>query len=229
MKHSELKSLLRKEILNEMGLNEMATFYKIKSGKEEEAKTALNKAKEKYREGTTLYNTLDILSKSGQIDYKELAKQTGKDIATWNNPKSREVLEKELADYIEIEKKEKSTKPTPEKKEGTGQRGRPKGPEKKKDSKATTFKLSKSYTASDEDEPTDLELRKLARSADPITGSQTQQLRQQEARKMWRAWSREMEKKGIVDSANRILDKARFDEERAKKAPEIKAAIDKLF
>ena len=82
--------------LNEMAVNEMATFYKVK-GDKAEAKKAIKQEKEKYREGTALYNTLDTLEKKGEIDYKELSKETGKDVASYNNPKSRGVLEKDLA------------------------------------------------------------------------------------------------------------------------------------
>jgi len=82
-------------------LEEMASFYKI-ADNSPEAKAAIAAAKEKYKPGTTLYNTLDTLEKTGEIDYKELAKQTGKDMATFNNPKSRGVLEKELAAFVQV-------------------------------------------------------------------------------------------------------------------------------
>jgi hypothetical protein len=86
--------------LDEGALNEMASFYKV-SDDSPEALAAIAAAKEKYKPGTTLYNTLDTLEKTGEIDYKELAKQTGKDMATFNNPKSRGVLEKDLAAFIQ--------------------------------------------------------------------------------------------------------------------------------
>ena len=86
--------------IGEGQLDEMASFYKL-TDNSPETKVALQAAKEKFKPGTTLYNTLDALEKNGEIDYKELAKQTGKDIATFNNPKSREVLEKDLAAYIQ--------------------------------------------------------------------------------------------------------------------------------
>lgn len=88
------------EDLDEGTLEEMASFYKL-SDNSPEAKAAVQAAKEKYKPGTTLYNTLDTLEKTGQIDYKELAKQTGKDMATFNNPKSRGVLEKDLASFVQ--------------------------------------------------------------------------------------------------------------------------------
>jgi hypothetical protein len=86
--------------LDEGTLEEMASFYKV-ADNSPEAKAAIAAAKEKYKPGTTLYNTLDTLEKTGEIDYKELAKSTGKDMATFNNPKSREVLEKELAAFVQ--------------------------------------------------------------------------------------------------------------------------------
>ena len=86
--------------LDEGKLEEMASFYKL-TDNSPEAKAAIVAAKEKYKPGTTLYNTLDTLEKAGEIDYKELAKSTGKDMATFNNPKSREVLEKDLAAFVQ--------------------------------------------------------------------------------------------------------------------------------
>jgi hypothetical protein len=80
-------------------LDEMASFYKV-TDDSPEAKAAIADKKEKFRPGSAIYNTLDALEKTGEVDYKALAKETGKDIATWNNPKSREVLEKDLAQYI---------------------------------------------------------------------------------------------------------------------------------
>ena len=86
--------------LDEGTLEEMASFYKV-ADDSTEAKAAIAAAKEKYKPGTTLYNTLDTLEKTGEIDYKELAKSTGKDMATFNNPKSRDVLEKDLAAFVQ--------------------------------------------------------------------------------------------------------------------------------
>ena len=88
------------DALEEGTLEEMASFYKV-ADDSPEAKAAIVAAKEKYKPGTTLYNTLDTLEKTGEIDYKELAKSTGKDMATFNNPKSRDVLEKDLAAFVQ--------------------------------------------------------------------------------------------------------------------------------
>lgn len=133
MKRSRIIEIIREEIQNvlrEQDLNEMATFYKIK-GDKSAAKKAIAAEKEKYREGTTLYNTLDTLEKKGEIDYKKLSQETGKDVATYNNPKSRGVLEKELADYIEAETSKRGRKADPNKpksaKKTTSKKGRPAG------------------------------------------------------------------------------------------------------
>lgn len=88
------------DAIEEGTLEEMASFYKL-TDNSPEAKAAIAATKEKYKPGTTIYNTLDTLEKTGQIDYKELAKSTGKDMATFNNPKSREVLEKDLAAFVQ--------------------------------------------------------------------------------------------------------------------------------
>jgi hypothetical protein len=87
---------------NEM-LGEMATFYKIKPGMEDQAKEAIATVKSKLRPGTNFYNTLDSLETAGEVDYQKLAKETGKDVATWNNPTTRGVLEKDgpLAQFLD--------------------------------------------------------------------------------------------------------------------------------
>lgn len=124
--------------LEEEQLDEMATFYKVKPEAEAEAKQAIAKAQEKFREGSALYNTLDLLKTKGEVDYKELAKVTGKDIATFNNPKSREVLEKDLAAFIDVAGGGKREAGSKEPKE-PGMRGRPKGSKKPDDSLAYTM------------------------------------------------------------------------------------------
>ena len=124
--------------IKEEQLDEMATFYKVKPEAGAEAKQAIAKAQEKFREGSALYNTLDLLKTKGEVDYKELAKATGKDIATFNNPKSREVLEKDLAALIDVAGGGKREAGPKEPKE-PGMRGRPKGSKKPDDSLAYTM------------------------------------------------------------------------------------------
>jgi len=109
-----------------------------------------------------------------------------------------------------------SEKPEGETKE-KGTRGRPKSATpttpKKKEPKFSTSKLNKSYTTDDEEGPSDLELRKLAKSGGKFDKSKLSQLRQQEKTKMVRAFLKDMQSKGIVDNANRVLDKDAYAKE----------------
>ncbi len=84
-------------------LDEMATFYKIKPGMEDQAKEVIATLKAKLRPGTNFYNTLNSLETAGEVDYQKLAKEQGKDVATWNNPTTRGVLEKDgpLAQFLD--------------------------------------------------------------------------------------------------------------------------------
>ena len=126
--------------LEEEQLDEMATFYKVKPEAGAEAKQAIAKAQEKFREGSALYNTLDLLKTKGEVDYKELAAATGKDIATFNNPKSREVLEKDLAAFIDVAAGKKGAgSGEPKEPKEPGRKGRPKGSVKTDDSVAYTM------------------------------------------------------------------------------------------
>jgi len=105
----------------------------------------------------------------------------------------------------------------PKEKKEKGTRGRPKSATpttpKKKEPKFSTSKLNKSYTTDDEDGPSDLELRKLAKSGGKFDKSKLSQLRQQEKTKMVRAFLKDMQSKGIVDNANRVLDKDAYAKE----------------
>ena len=85
----------------------MASFYKL-TDNSPEALAAIAAEKEKYKKRPALYNTLDALEKTGEADYKEFQNATkspenpkGKDMATWNNTLSRDVLEKDLAAFIQ--------------------------------------------------------------------------------------------------------------------------------
>jgi len=80
-------------------LEEMATFYKVKDDK----KAEFDKALEKYKTATgddnlnknALSRILSVLDKEKEVDLKALATTTGKDVATYNNPTTRNALEKE--------------------------------------------------------------------------------------------------------------------------------------
>ena len=211
------------DTVSEGMVNEMATFYKVK-GDKAEAKKAIKQEKEKYKEGSALYNTLDTLEKKGEIDYKELAKKTGKDVATYNNPKSRGVLEKDLADFIEADKVKRGPKADPNKpkKEKKSKKGTA-----SKDKKSSVSKLEKKYYVDAEDGgPTDKELRDLAKSG--LGDERLTNLQNQERRKMLKAALKDLQKKGIIDKSNKILDREAYDKEFAKIKVDIADKVKKI-
>ena len=161
------KKGLNVELTEDEALNEMATFYKVKDEVKDEAKKAIEAAQAKFREGSALYNTLDLLKTKGEVDYKELASVTGKDIATFNNPKSREVLEKDLAAFIDIAAGKKGAAGPKEPRE-PGVKGRPKGSIKPSDALAYTMGGDVKVVGKD---PSNLLIKKAvkaARSTQPI-------------------------------------------------------------
>lgn len=119
----------------EEALMEMASFYKVKD--KAGFKSALAKYKEakgdKFDKGA-LGKLLSTLDKDGEVDLKALSKETGKDIATYNNPQTRGALEKEggeFTDYLETGKGEKAPKEKAEDKP----KAEPKKAEKKEEPK----------------------------------------------------------------------------------------------
>jgi hypothetical protein len=123
-----------------------------------------------------------------------------------------------------------SEKPEGEPKE-KGTRGRPKSATpaaKKKEDKPKTFSVgTKKYYAGSEDEegPSDKELKQLARSGGKFDKSKLSQLRQQEKTKIVRAFLKDMQSKGVVDSANRVLDKDAYAKEWADAKVDIEAKV----
>ena len=211
------------DTVSEGMVNEMATFYKVK-GDKAEAKKAIKQEKEKYKEGSALYNTLDTLEKKGEIDYKELAKKTGKDVATYNNPKSRGVLEKDLANFIEADKVKRGPKADPNKPK---KEKKSKKSTASKDKKSSVSKLEKKYYVDAEDGgPTDKELRDLAKSG--LGDERLTNLQNQERRKMLKAALKDLQKKGIIDKSNKILDREAYDKEFAKIKIDIADKVKKI-
>jgi hypothetical protein len=127
-------------------LKEMATFYKVKD------KAGFKQALKKYKElkgddldKNALGQLLAALDKEGEVDIKALAKEKGKDTATWNNPKTRASLEAEegeFSDYIEAGKGEKKEEPKTKKEE----------PKAKKEASKTKKEAPKAKKSKSEDE-----------------------------------------------------------------------------
>jgi len=75
------------------------------------------------------------------------------------------------------------------------------------------------------DGPTDAELRQLAKSGKKIEKSKEAQLKLQEKSKLVKAFLKDMRDQGIVDTANRIVDKEKYDNAWSITKPEIEAAV----
>jgi hypothetical protein len=123
-----------------------------------------------------------------------------------------------------------SEKPEGEPKE-KGTRGRPKSATpaaKNKEARPKTFSVGKKkYYAGSEDEegPSDKELKQLASSGGKFDKSKLSQLRQQEKTKLVKTFLKGLQDKGIVDSANRILDKEIYATEWAQARADIEAKV----
>jgi len=99
---------------------------------------------------------------------------------------------------------------------------------KKKEPKFATSKLNKSYTTDNEEGPSEKELRALASSGGADEKGKVAQLRQQEKTKLVKAFLKGMRDKGIVDNANRVLDKEKYADAWSKAKIEIEDKVSKL-
>ena len=94
----------------------------------------------------------------------------------------------------------------------------------------TAYTVDKTKPADDNDklkgiaEPTDYELKQMARSKN-VEDERDETLKQQEKRKLIKAFLAKMQKQGVVDSANRVLDRGEYDSQWMKYQPLIKAKL----
>lgn len=168
------KELAQANAMNEAeeALMEMASFYKVKD--KAGFKSALAKYKEakgdKFDKGA-LGKLLSTLDKEGEVDLKALSKETGKDIATYNNPQTRGALEKEggeFTDYLEAGKGEKAPKEKAEDKPKAEPKKAEKKAEPKKEKPAPKKEEPKKAEkeededdSTDEKAPSEAELKKI--------------------------------------------------------------------
>ena len=257
MKISELKSAIREMIISELTVvDKDTTPAEVKNENPATVKAAIMKAKETNKPVTIAEE--DALNKMAKIvgdlkvaiekvieknkdgEKKDIRKaiKADDDVQAALGPDD-DLFDNQLNKFIDLVKGEREVgqrgrkasgdKPAKEKKEG-GMRGRPKSaiPAKKKEPKFATSKLSKSYTTDDEEGPSDKELRALASSGGEFTKGKAAQLRQQEKSKLVKAFLKDMRDKGIVDSANRVLDKDKYADAWSKAKIEIEDKVSKL-
>lgn len=157
-------------------VQEMATFYKVKD------KAGFKKALSKYKElkgdkydKNALGQLLVALDKEGEVDVKNLAKEKGKDTATWNNPTTRAALEKEggeFTDYVEAGKGEKKEeKPKAKKEEPKTKKEAPKSKKKDKDEDEEEVEDTWNKPGKDDEEEDEEQVEKKAQAAAKKGGS----------------------------------------------------------
>jgi len=183
-----------------------------------------------------------VIEKNKDGEKKDIRKaiKTDDDVQATLGPDD-DLFDNQLNKFIDLVKGEREVgqrgrkadpdKPAKEKKEG-GMRGRPKSatPAKKKDEKVKTFSMTKKYYSDSEDQegPSDLELRKLAKAGGKVEKGKAAQLRAQEKAKLVKAFLKDMRDAGIVDNANRVLDKDKYATEWSKAKIEIEDKVSKL-
>jgi hypothetical protein len=253
MKISELKSAIREMIVSE--LNEAE--FQSKPGEVDKIKDRLKPGDtvtvvaedEALMEMAKIAGDLKVaiekvIEKNKDGEKKDIRKaiKTDDDVQAALGPDD-DLFDNQLNKFIDLVKGEREVgqrgrkadpdKPAKEKKEG-GMRGRPKSATpsvKKKEEKMKTFSMGdKKYYAGSEDEegPSDLELRKLAKSGGKAEKGKAAQLRAQEKAKMVKAFLKDMRDAGIVDNANRVLDKDKYADSWSKAKIEIEDKVSKL-
>ena len=251
MKISELKSAIREMIVSE--LNEAE--FQSKAGEVDKIKDRLKPGDtvsvvaedEALMEMAKIAGDLKIaiekvIEKNKDGEKKDIRKaiKADDDVQAALGPDD-DLFDNQLNKFIDLVKGEREVgqrgrkadpnKPEKEKKEG-GMRGRPKSatPAKKKDEKVKTFSMTKKYYSDSEDQegPSDLELRKLAKSGGKVEKGKAAQLRAQEKAKLVKAFLKDMRDAGVVDNANRVLDKERYADEWSKAKIEIEDKVSNL-
>ena len=86
----------------------------------------------------------------------------------------------------------------------------------------------KKYYVDDEGGPSDSELKAAAASGGEFTKGKAAQLRQQEKSKLVKAFLKDMRDAGIVDNANRVIDKDKYADAWSKARIEIEDKVSKL-
>jgi len=252
MKKSDLKASIREMIIDELTMVDKNTNpAEIKDEDPNTVKTAVAAAKKTGKPVTIAEEEqLDEMAKiAGDLkaaiekvikanadaekkDVRKAIKADDKVIAALGD---EDLFDNQLNKFIDLVKGErevgqrgrKADPDKPQKEKGT--RGRPKSATptvKKKEDKPKTFSVGKKkYYADDEEGPSDKELKQLARSGGKFDKSKLSQLRQQEKTKMVRAFLKDMQSKGVVDSANRVLDKDAYAKEWADAKVDIEAKV----
>ena len=253
MKKSELYASIREMIVNELSEAEQSPNPDTAAKYADEMERAADAAKgieaalteeEQLDEMAKIAGDLKaaiekVIQANADAEKKDVRKAVKADDEVIAALGDEDLFDNQLNKFIDLVRGERevgqrgrkaSEKPEGEPKE-KGTRGRPKSATpaaKKKEDKPKTFSVgTKKYYAGSEDEegPSDKELKQLARSGGKFDKSKLSQLRQQEKTKMVRAFLKSMQDKGVVDSANRVLDKDAYAKEWADAKVDIEAKV----
>jgi len=245
MKKSELKASIREMIINELSQEELdlQKDYNAELEKTAELSKELGlKEEEQLDEMAKIAGDLKVaiekvIEKNKDAEKKDIRKAIKADDEVVAALGDDSLFDNQLNKFIdlvtgerEVGQRGRKASSEPKEKKEKGTRGRPKSAvpaAKKKDEKVKTFSIGgeKKYYADDEEGPSDAELRKLARSGGKFDKSKLSQLRQQEKTKMIKTWLKDMRDRGIVDDANRILDKDAYAKEWADAKVDIEAKV----
>jgi len=252
MKISELKSAIREMIVSELNEAEFQSkageVDKIKDRLKPGDKVTVVAEDEALMEMAKIAGDLKVaiekvIAKNKDGEKKDIRKaiKADDDVQAALGPDD-DLFDNQLNKFIDLVKGEREVgqrgrkadpnKPEKEKKEG-GMRGRPKSTTpaaKKKDEKVKTFSMTKKYYSDSEDQegPSDLELRKLAKSGGKVEKGKAAQLRAQEKAKLVKAFLKDMRDAGVVDNANRVIDKDKYADSWSKAKIEIEDKVSKL-
>ena len=192
--------------LNEMAVNEMANFYSLDS----KIQNSINPEDFKPKGQRNAAATLKKME-TGNVTKGDIEKAfKGKDYKKGDIVFTKKDLQPVIDKYgIKLLGKTKDVTPKKEKKSKT----KDTTPKSKK--KSSVSKLEKKYYVDPEDGgPTNKELRDLAASG--LGDESLSKLQSQERKKMLKVALKDLQKKGILDKSNKVLDREAYDKEFAK-------------
>jgi hypothetical protein len=186
-----------------------------------------------------LKSTIDkVMDSNPEADITSLKKTIQSDEAVLKALAGSKLHDTQLAKFISATKGEREIGKRGPKVDPNKPKPEPKAPKKavdprNKKTKLTTSKIDgrKYYSKGEDDEegPSDLELRKLAKSGGgKIEKSKISLLQQQERTKLIKDFLAGLKKFGIIDNANRIIDKEKYDKAWEVEKEAIRKQVEKL-
>ena len=205
----------------------------------EEMNSDLNDLNEMAKITGDLKSAIDkVMASNPDADITSLKKTIQSDEAVLKALAGGKLHDTQLAKFISATKGEREIGKRGPKVDPNKPKPEPKSPKKaidprNKKTKLTTSKIDgrKYYSKGEDDEegPTDLELRKLAKSGGgKLEKTKISLLQQQERTKLVKEFLAGLKKFGIIDNANRIIDKEKYDKAWEVEKEFIRRKVEKL-